>query len=61
MARRLPVEKFVNPTILGEELVFPTSKRVAKNRFLKVGFIKFRQSDFEKVINLIKLQYLINI
>ncbi|KAE9548023.1 hypothetical protein FO519_008763 [Halicephalobus sp. NKZ332] len=35
MAKRFPVEKFMNPDILGEEIVFPTSKRIAKNRFLK--------------------------
>ena len=37
MARRFPVEKIVNPGVLGEKLYFPTSKKVAKNRFLKVG------------------------
>uniref|UniRef100_A0AC34Q3B0 NADH:flavin oxidoreductase/NADH oxidase N-terminal domain-containing protein n=1 Tax=Panagrolaimus sp. JU765 TaxID=591449 RepID=A0AC34Q3B0_9BILA len=35
MVKRIVVEKLVNPQILGQELVLPTSKRVAKNRFMK--------------------------
>ncbi|KAE9547494.1 hypothetical protein FO519_009295 [Halicephalobus sp. NKZ332] len=41
MAKRLPVEKFMNPNILGEEIVFPTSKRIAKNRFLKSALSEY--------------------
>ena len=48
MARRLPVEKFVNPDILGEKLNFPDSKRVAKNRFMKVGFHHNLVKTFKK-------------
>ena len=36
VVRRLPVEKAVNTALLGEKLLFPTSKRAANNRFLKV-------------------------
>jgi 2,4-dienoyl-CoA reductase-like NADH-dependent reductase (Old Yellow Enzyme family) len=35
MAKRLPYEVEGDPTILGEKLIFPTTKKVAKNRFLK--------------------------
>uniref|UniRef100_A0A7E4WAD6 Oxidored_FMN domain-containing protein n=1 Tax=Panagrellus redivivus TaxID=6233 RepID=A0A7E4WAD6_PANRE len=35
MVNRIPVEKHVDPSILGETLTFPTSKRVVRNRFLK--------------------------
>uniref|UniRef100_A0A0N5B6L3 Oxidored_FMN domain-containing protein n=1 Tax=Strongyloides papillosus TaxID=174720 RepID=A0A0N5B6L3_STREA len=33
--QRIPSKKIVSPSILGESLTFPTSKRIARNRFLK--------------------------
>uniref|UniRef100_A0A914YXQ3 NADH:flavin oxidoreductase/NADH oxidase N-terminal domain-containing protein n=1 Tax=Panagrolaimus superbus TaxID=310955 RepID=A0A914YXQ3_9BILA len=35
MTKRIPVENPVDPKILGDSLIFPTSKKVAKNRFMK--------------------------
>lgn len=38
MSRRVPVDSAVSAAILGDKLKFPTSQRVARNRFLKVIF-----------------------
>lgn len=34
---RVPAERIIDASILGEKLVMPTSKRVAPNRFLKAA------------------------
>uniref|UniRef100_A0A914XVR4 NADH:flavin oxidoreductase/NADH oxidase N-terminal domain-containing protein n=1 Tax=Panagrolaimus superbus TaxID=310955 RepID=A0A914XVR4_9BILA len=41
MTLRHPVEVPADPTILGEKLIFPTTKRIAKNRFLKSALSEY--------------------
>uniref|UniRef100_A0AC34F973 NADH:flavin oxidoreductase/NADH oxidase N-terminal domain-containing protein n=1 Tax=Panagrolaimus sp. ES5 TaxID=591445 RepID=A0AC34F973_9BILA len=37
MVKRIPIENPVDPKILGDAITFPTSKKVAKNRFFKAA------------------------
>uniref|UniRef100_A0AC34R237 NADH:flavin oxidoreductase/NADH oxidase N-terminal domain-containing protein n=1 Tax=Panagrolaimus sp. JU765 TaxID=591449 RepID=A0AC34R237_9BILA len=37
MARRFPVDEVVSAAKLAEQLIFPTSKKIARNRFLKAA------------------------
>ncbi|KAI1709286.1 NADH-dependent flavin oxidoreductase nadA [Ditylenchus destructor] len=44
MSRRIPVTSPVSPAILGEKLLFKTSKRTAENRFIKAALTELVSS-----------------
>ena len=48
MAKRWPIKEKGDPSVLNESIQFPTSKKVAKNRLLKVkNFLFFIIKNYQ--------------